>query len=53
MDLDETKIVEYHDRVRVPPPKAEGTEYRLFKQKPPFGSQLNDFTTVKPGQAGF
>jgi primary-amine oxidase len=41
VDLDEMKIVEYFDRFIVLVPKAEGTEYRASKQKPPFGPRLN------------
>ncbi|KAL6193974.1 hypothetical protein ACLB2K_035058 [Fragaria x ananassa] len=40
VDLDELKIAEYYDRDRFPVRKAQGTEYRLSKQKPPFGPRL-------------
>ncbi|BFG13855.1 hypothetical protein CerSpe_001290 [Prunus speciosa] len=53
VDLDELKIVEYYDRARVPVPKAEGTEYRLSKQKPPFGPRLNRFAIEQPDGPGF
>ncbi|KAB2625397.1 primary amine oxidase-like [Pyrus ussuriensis x Pyrus communis] len=53
VDLDEMKIVEYYDRSRLPMPKAEGTEYRLSKQKPPFGPPLNGFVIEQPNGPGF
>ncbi|CAB4261499.1 unnamed protein product [Prunus armeniaca] len=53
VDLDELKIVEYYDRARVPVPKAEGTEYRRSKQKPPFGPRLNRFAIEQPDGPGF
>lgn len=53
VDLDEMKIVEYYDRSRLPMPKAEGTEYRLSKQKPPFGPPLNGFVIEQPSGPGF
>lgn len=53
VDLDELKIVEYHDRFIVPVPKAEGTEYRLSKLKPPFGPHLNRVQVVSPDGPGF
>ncbi|KAM5569370.1 amine oxidase [copper-containing] alpha 2, peroxisomal-like [Rosa sericea] len=53
VDLDELKIAEYYDRDRIPVPKAQGTEYRLSKQKPPFGPKFNGFTIVQPDGPGF
>ncbi|KAM3707334.1 hypothetical protein ACB098_02G019000 [Castanea mollissima] len=53
VDLDEMKIVEYNDRLIVPVPKAEGTEYRESKQKPPFGPRLNGAALVQPDGPGF
>ena len=53
VDLDEMKIVEYNDRLRVPMPKAEGTKYRESKQKPPFGPRLNGAALVQPDGPGF
>ena len=53
VDLDEMKIVEYNDRLIVPVPKAEGTEYRESKQKPPFGPHLNGADLVQPDGPGF
>uniref|UniRef100_A0A2N9EH32 Amine oxidase n=1 Tax=Fagus sylvatica TaxID=28930 RepID=A0A2N9EH32_FAGSY len=53
VDLDEMKIVEYYDRFIVPVPKAEGTDYRASKQKPPFGPRLNGAVLVQPDGPGF
>ncbi|KAG6664495.1 primary amine oxidase-like [Carya illinoinensis] len=53
VDLDEMKIVEYYDRFRVPVPKAEGTEYRASKMKPPFGPHLNGAAFLQPDGPGF
>ena len=53
VDLDEMKITEYHDRLTVPMPEAEGTEYRLSKQKPPFGPRLNGVSSMQPDGPGF
>ena len=53
VNLDEMKIVEYYDRIRVPVPKAEGTEYRLSKLKPPFGPRLNSVAMASPNVPGF
>lgn len=53
VDLDEIKIVEYHDRFIVPVPKGEGTEYRFSKLKPPFGPHLNTIAVESPDGPGF
>ncbi|XP_057486432.1 amine oxidase [copper-containing] alpha 3, peroxisomal-like [Actinidia eriantha] len=53
VDLDEMKITEYHDRLRVPVPKAEGTDYRASEQKPPFGPRLKGAATMQPDGPGF
>lgn len=53
VDLDEMKIVEYFDRFEVPMPKGEGTEFRLSKQRPPFGPRLNGVAMVEPEGPGF
>ncbi|PON80103.1 Copper amine oxidase [Parasponia andersonii] len=54
VDLDDKKIVQYRDRIRVPVPKAEGTDFRLSKQKPPFGPRLKGTGVVPPnGDPGF
>jgi primary-amine oxidase len=53
VDLDEMKIVEYFDRFIVPVPKAERTEYRASKQKPPFGPHLNGAAIMQPDRPRF
>lgn len=41
VDLDTMKIIGYRDDAKIPLPKAEGTDYRLSSQKPPFGPKIN------------
>ena len=53
VDLDKMKIIEYHDRLRVPLPKAEGTEFRASKLRPPFGPHLNRLAIGSPNRRGF
>lgn len=53
VDLDDMKIVDYKDRFVVPVPKAEGTEYRASKLKPPFGPKLKGIAVKQHGGPGF
>ncbi|XP_030487574.2 primary amine oxidase-like [Cannabis sativa] len=53
VDLDNIKIVDYQDRIRVPVPKAEGTEYQMSKQRPPFGPRLSAVASESPNGPGF
>ncbi|GMN46672.1 hypothetical protein TIFTF001_015844 [Ficus carica] len=53
VNLDDMKIVQYFDRIRVPVPKAEGTEYRPSELKPPFGPRLNGVGVASPNGPGF
>ncbi|KDP27003.1 hypothetical protein JCGZ_22065 [Jatropha curcas] len=53
VDLEEMKIVEYSDRLKIPVPKSEGTDYRLSKQKPPFGPRMNRAAIMQPDGPGF
>lgn len=53
VDIDEMQIVDYSDRFVVPVPKAEGTEYRESKLKPPFGPKLKGVAVKQPGGPGF
>ncbi|EXC17584.1 Primary amine oxidase [Morus notabilis] len=46
-------IIQYYDRIRVPVPKAEGTEYRFSKLKPPFGPRLNIKAMVSSDRHAF
>ncbi|KAF2284185.1 hypothetical protein GH714_019840 [Hevea brasiliensis] len=53
VDLEEMKIVDYNDRVKVPVPKSEGTDYRLSKQKPPYDPRINRAAIMQPDGPGF
>ncbi|KAK6929972.1 Copper amine oxidase, N2-terminal [Dillenia turbinata] len=53
VDLDVMQIVKYYDRLDIPVPKAEGTEYRASKLKPPYGPRLKGATIVQPDGPGF
>ncbi|KAH7522326.1 hypothetical protein FEM48_Zijuj07G0126600 [Ziziphus jujuba var. spinosa] len=53
VDLDEMKIVGYSDRFILPVPTGEGTDYRLSKQRPPFGPKLNNVAVFWPDGPGF
>lgn len=52
-DLDEMKIIEYHDRSVEPVPKAENTEYRASHMEPPFGPKLQSYRFYQPDGPGF
>lgn len=53
VDLDKMEIAKYTDRFSVPLPKAEGTDMRASKQKPPYGPQSKPITVVMPDGRGF
>ena len=53
VDLDQMKIVEYHDRATHPVPTAENTEYRFSHQKPPFGPKQHSLASQQPQGPGF
>ena len=53
VDLEEMKISEYNDRFVTSLPKAEGTEYRATKVRPPFPPRLNGAPPTPPGKKGF
>lgn len=53
VDSDAMAIMGYYDRIRVPMPKAEGTDYRASKQKPPFAKRTNGITIVQPDGPSF
>ncbi|QHN79962.1 hypothetical protein HN51_056985 [Arachis hypogaea] len=53
VDMDEMKIVDYKDRYVVPMPKAEGTEYRASKLKPPFGPILKGISLMQHAAPAF
>jgi len=53
VDLEETKIIGFKDRLTVPIPKGDGTDYRGSKQNPPFLAQLKGITMVQPDGPSF
>uniref|UniRef100_R7W847 Amine oxidase n=1 Tax=Aegilops tauschii TaxID=37682 RepID=R7W847_AEGTA len=54
VDLDRMAIVGYRDRVLLPVPKAEGTDYRAGKAGPPYaGRAPAPGTVVQPEGRGF
>ncbi|KAK8983710.1 hypothetical protein V6N11_009498 [Hibiscus sabdariffa] len=53
VDTEQMKISEYVDRVVIPLPKAEGTDYRASTITPPFGPRFNAAPPKLPGQTGF
>ncbi|XVF63125.1 hypothetical protein PTKIN_Ptkin09bG0063800 [Pterospermum kingtungense] len=53
VDLEETKVIHYQDRLMVPVPKAAGTDYRESEQRAPFGPQLKGITVVQPDGPSF
>lgn len=53
VDLDQMKVIAYRDRITVPVPKAEGTEYREEMQKPPLDSKLKSITMLQPDGPSF
>lgn len=53
VDLDPMKILGFRDRLVVPVPKAEGTDFRESKQKPPFGPQLKGIEMVQSDGPNF
>ncbi|KAL9408069.1 hypothetical protein AB3S75_046586 [Citrus x aurantiifolia] len=53
VDLDEMKIIQFRDRIIVPVPKSDGTEYRESKLKPPFRPSLKRTTVVQPDGPSF
>jgi len=52
-DLEQMKIIDYHDNAVEPVPKAENTEYRASHLKPPFGPRLHSFASYQPDGSGF
>ncbi|XP_020575346.1 primary amine oxidase 1-like [Phalaenopsis equestris] len=53
VDLDDMEIVEYRDRVLLPVPSAERTDYRAVRQRPPFGPRGNRVVVDQPEGKGF
>ncbi|KAK6913930.1 Copper amine oxidase, N3-terminal [Dillenia turbinata] len=53
VDLEKLKIIGYRDRIMVPVPKAEATDYRESEQKLPLGPKINKITVLQPDGPGF
>ncbi|MGV7994865.1 hypothetical protein PJP12_29795, partial [Mycobacterium kansasii] len=53
VDYDAMEITEYSDRLRIPVPKADGTDYRASVQKPPFPPESKYITVVQPDGRSF
>lgn len=53
VDLDMMKIVGFVDRIKVPVPKGDGTDYRGSQQKLPLGPGLKGITVVQPDGPSF
>lgn len=53
VNLDVMKVAEFNDRLTVTMPKANGTEYRFSKLKPPFGPTLRNAVVLQPDGPGF
>ena len=53
VDLDKMVIVKYSDSEVVPIPKAEGTEYRGSKMRPPLAAETKPITVVQPHGPSF
>ncbi|KAK4424709.1 Primary amine oxidase [Sesamum alatum] len=53
VDLEEMKIIGYRDRVIVPVPKADGTDYRESVQKSTFDNRLKSITVLQPDGPSF
>lgn len=52
-NIDQMKIIEYHDRSIEPVPKGDDTEYRASHMKPPFGPKLHAYGSYQPEGPGF
>lgn len=53
VDVETMKIISYSDEKKIPVPKAEGTDYRLSSQKPPFGPKINPISIEQPKGPSF
>ncbi|KFK24357.1 hypothetical protein AALP_AAs60756U000100 [Arabis alpina] len=53
VNLDKMKVTEFKYRFTGPLPKANGTEFRISKLKPPFGRVLQDAVIFQPDGPGF
>lgn len=53
VDLDLTEVVGFRDKLVIPVPKVDGTDYRESEQKLPFGPQLKGIAFVQPDGLNF
>lgn len=53
VNLDKMKVTVFKDRFRSPLAKANGTEFRISKLKPPFGPPLQNSIIFQPDGPGF
>ncbi|KAI3469563.1 hypothetical protein Pfo_026226 [Paulownia fortunei] len=53
VDLDEMKIIGYRDRIMVPVPKADGTDYRESMQSAPSSSSVEGAAVLQPDGPSF
>ncbi|XP_052188458.1 amine oxidase [copper-containing] alpha 2, peroxisomal-like [Diospyros lotus] len=53
VDLDAMKIVGFRDRMKIPVPDAEGTDYRASEQKPPLAPSLKNIRVIQPDGPSF
>lgn len=53
LDLDKQVVVHFSDVLKVPLPKAEGTDYRLEQQQPPLMTPLKPISVEQPEGPSF
>lgn len=53
VNLDEMKIVDYHDRMIVPIPNADGIDYRESEQNPIFDTGIRGMAILQPDGPSF
>ncbi|KAL0457202.1 UNVERIFIED_CONTAM: Primary amine oxidase [Sesamum latifolium] len=53
VDLDKMKIIQYSDRLMIPVPKADGTDYRESKQDTHFDTRIKSMTISQPNGPSF
>ncbi|XP_019091743.1 PREDICTED: primary amine oxidase-like isoform X2 [Camelina sativa] len=53
VNLDKMMVTKFKDRFTSPLPKANGTEFRFSKLKPPFGPALQNAVLFQPSGPGF
>ncbi|KAL2229910.1 UNVERIFIED_CONTAM: Primary amine oxidase 1 [Sesamum indicum] len=53
VDLDKMKIIQYRDRLMIPVPKADDTDYRESKQDTHFDTRIKSMTISQPNGPSF